>query len=169
MRSVIIKKLKNESFGRYGNFASLIQPEGDKIGIKPVEFFRDIIQQSLGSISNVSYSSCVVGKRPLVVDCTEVHDNCHETFICLDGDCLVHVAPACPKGDAPYDDIEVFFVPQGTLVNIKAGVWHHAPFAYNCNVAHVLCALPERTYATDTTLLEIPKDHQIAIEDVIEN
>ena len=168
MRKVKIKKLTEESFRRYGNFASLIQPGGDKIGEKPIEFFRDMVQQNLGSITNVSYSSCVVDKRPLVVDCTEVHDNCHETSICLDGDCLIHVAPACPKGDVPYDGIEVFFVPRGTLVNIKAGVWHHAPFAYNCDIAHVLCALPERTYATDSTVLEIPKDQQTVIEDIIE-
>ena len=168
MRRIIIRQLTQASFGRYGSFASLTRPEGDKIGDPPIEFFRDMIQQSLGNAASVSYSSCVVGQRPLVVDCTEVHDNCHESFICLDGECVMHVAPACPKGEVPYGHFEAFLIPRGTLVNIKAGVWHHAPFAYNCDVVHLLFALPERTYAIDTTVLSIPEQYQVIIENIVE-
>lgn len=168
MRRIMIRQLTLESFERYGSFASLIKPRGDKIGNPPIEFFQDMVQQSLGKATSVSYSTCVVGKRPLVVDCTEVHDNCHESFVCLDGDCVIHVAPACPKEVVPYEHFEAFLIPRGTLVNIKAGVWHHAPFAYNCNVAHLLFALPERTYAVDCTVISIPEEYQIIIENIVE-
>ena len=63
------------------------------------------------------------------------------------------------------DEVEVFLPPKGTLVNIKAGVWHCAGFPYRCDKVHILCALPERTYATDCTVIDIPKEHQIQIID----
>lgn len=166
MRQVKIKQLTVESFARYGTFASIIDAKGDKLGAPPVEFYRDLVQQDLGCASNVSYSACVVeSRKPWVIDTIESHDYCHETIICLDGDYLMHVAPATPKDKVVYDDIEVFLLPEGTVVNVKAGVWHYAGFPYNCDKVHIMCALPERTYEKDCCVVEIPKEHQIEIVD----
>jgi ureidoglycolate lyase len=165
MRSVGYKKLTVEAFARYGSFASVMEPEGDKLGAPPIEFYRDMVQQDLGCASVVSYSACVVGKRDWVIDCTESHDYCNETIICLDGDYLMHVAPACTKDEVPYDNIEVFLVPKGTVINVKKGVWHQAGFPYGCDKVHIMCALPERVYATDCFVLNIPKEHQIKVLD----
>jgi ureidoglycolate lyase len=165
MRKVGIKKLSKDAFERYGSYASIMEPEGDFIGSSPVIFYRDMFQQSLGCASRVSYSACIVEQRPNVIDCTESHDYCHETIICLDGDYLMHVAPASQKGNVPFDDIEVFLIPKGTAVSVKAGVWHQAGFPYKCDVVHILCALPERTYAVDCDFVEIPKDKQIEVVD----
>lgn len=148
MRSMGFKKLTTEAFARYGSFASILDAKGDKLGAPPVEFYRDMVQQSLGSATNVSYSACVIDKRPNIIDCIEAHNYCHETIICLDGDYLMHVAPACAKDELPFENIEVFLLPRGTVVNVKAGVWHQAGFPYKCDKVHILCALPERTYAT---------------------
>ncbi|MBT3320317.1 MAG: ureidoglycolate hydrolase [Clostridia bacterium] len=168
MRSVKIKKLTIEAFARYGTFASVMEPTGDKLGAPPVEFYRDMVQQDIGCGGVVSYSACVVGKRDWVIDCTESHDYCYETIICLDGDYLMHVAPACTKDELPYDNIEVFLVPKGTVMNVKKGVWHQAGFPYKCDKVHILCALPERAYATDCFVLNIPKEHQIKVLDEME-
>jgi len=165
MRKAGIKKLSKEAFSRYGSYASIMEPEGDYMGGGSVTFYRDMVQQSLGCASRVSYSACVIKKRDNIIDCTEAHDYCHETIICLDGDYLMHVAPATGKGDVPFDDIEVFLIPKGTVVNVNAGVWHQAGFPYKCDVVHILCALPERTYATDCDFVEIPKDKQIEVID----
>lgn len=165
MRKIGIKKLSKEAFERYGNYANFLDPQGDYIGNTPVTFYRDIIQQSLGYASRVSYSVCVVEQRPNIIDCTEIHNYCQETAICLDGDYLMHVAPAIEKGEVPFDDIEVFLIPQGTIVNVKAGVWHHAGFPYKCKKVHILCALPERTYSNDCNAIEIPKNKRIEIVD----
>ncbi len=164
MKQIGIRRLTAEAFARYGSFASILEPAGDKLGAPPVEFYRDMVQQSLGSATRVSYSACVVeNRKPHIIDCIEHHDSCHETILCLDGDYLMHVAPACPKDEVPYDRIEVFLLPKGTVVNVKAGVWHAAGFPYQCDKVHILCALPERTYAADCYVVNIPPEHQVEV------
>ncbi|MGI5918389.1 MAG: ureidoglycolate lyase [Christensenellales bacterium] len=166
MKKVGIRRLTKEAFARYGSFASILEPQGDKLGEPPVEFYRDMVQQSLGCATQVSYSACVVeARRPRIIDTVEYHDYCHETIICLDGDYLMHVAPACGKDEVPYDNIEVFLLPRGTVINVKAGVWHAAGFPYKCDKVHILCALPERTYATDCHVLKFPEEHKIEVVD----
>jgi ureidoglycolate lyase len=166
MKKTGIRKLTAEAFARYGSYASILEPSGDKLGAPPVEFYRDMVQQNLGRATQVSYSACVVdAKQPRIIDCVEYHDYCGEAIICLDGDYLMHVAPACGKDDLPYDSIEVFLLPRGTVVYVKPGVWHQAGFPYGCDQVHILCALPERTYVTDCVVLNIPEEHQIEVID----
>jgi ureidoglycolate lyase len=71
------------------------------------------------------------------------------------------VALATKKGDTPVDRIEVFRVPQGTLVTLRPGVWHHAPFAFECECVNVMVVLPERTYMNDCFVFIIPEEEQI--------
>ncbi len=165
MRKVGIKTLSKEAFDKYGSYASVLNPEGEYFGEEPVLFYRDMVQQSLGGAANVSYSACVVSQRPHIIENAEVHDYCHESIICLDGDYLMHVAPATSEKAIPYDKIEVFLIPKGTLINVKAGVWHQAGFPYQCEKVHILCALPERTYQSDCYFEAIPEDKQIQVLD----
>jgi ureidoglycolate lyase len=58
----------------------------------------------------------------------------------------------------------VFLVPKGTLVKIRQGVWHHAPFAFNCDFVNVLVVLPERSYANNCIVSIIPEAEQMEIE-----
>ena len=67
-------------------------------------------------------------------------------------------------GAIPLEEIEIFRVPQGTLISLRPGIWHHAPFTVNSECANVLIVLPERTYANDCTVYEIPEESQIEIE-----
>ncbi len=164
MKRLKAKELTRENFNTYGTFAHLINPKAVKIGDEPVEFFRDMAPLDLGINTKASFSVCRVLKRPPVVDMTEYHDGCGEGILPLDADVLIHVAPATPKGEIPLDRIEAFHVPKGTFVSLKAGVWHHAPFTVDSEVANVLIVLPERTYAVDCEVYEIPKDEQLEIE-----
>ncbi len=167
MRTVGIKKLTMEAFAPYGTFASVMAPIGPKMGEKPVEFFRDMVQQTLGAANMVSYSACVVEQRDWVVTNAEYHNQCCEAIIVLDGDYLAHFAPACPEGEEPFESIEVFLIPKGTMVVVRPGVWHQAGFPYGCGEVHILCALPERTYANDCVFMEIPENKRIRVEDRI--
>lgn len=167
MRSVGIKKLTLEAFAPYGAFASIMAPRGCKLGERPVEFYRDMVQQYLGVTNTVSYSACVVEQRDWVIANTEYHNHCSEAIICLDGDYLAHFAPACPEGVEPFENIEVFLVPRGTMVAVKPGVWHQAGFPYGCDEVHILCALPERAYANDCVCIDIPEDRKIRVLDEI--
>ena len=158
-----IKELSPESFAKYGSYANMINPRAEKLGDEPIEFFRDMVQLDLGTRTVASFSVCRVCKRPPVVDVTEFHNNCCEGVMPLDADALIHVAPATPAGEVPLDKIEIFRVPEGTFVSLRPGVWHHAPFAPNADVANVLIVLPERTYTIDCHVTEIPEKDRVEI------
>lgn len=163
MRKAEIKELTLENFLKYGTFANMINPKTIKIGSEPIEFYRDMASLKLGQNNLASFSVCRVTKREPVVDVTEYHTSCGEAILPLDSDVLIHVGPATPAGEIPYDRIEIFHVPKGTLVILNPGVWHHAPFAYNCDCANVLIVLPERTYANDCQVHELSSEKRIQV------
>jgi len=163
MRKEKVKELTLESFARYGSYANMINPQAEKLGDEPIEFFRDMVRLDLGSRTIASFSNCRVCKRPLIVDVTEFHSGNGEGILPLDADVLIHVAPATAIGEVPLDRIEIFQVPKGTFVALHPGVWHHAPFAYNTDVANVLIVLPERTYAIDCEVTEIAEENRVQI------
>jgi len=164
MRKVKIKELGLEDFRAYGSFANMIDPEAAYFGEEPIQFFRDMVQLDLGGKGTASFSICRVRERALVVEVTEYHSSCGEGILPLDSDVLIHVGPASRNDVVPLDEIEVFRVPRGTLVTLRPGVWHHAPLAFNSDKANVLIVLPERTYANDCTVFEIPEDKRTKIE-----
>lgn len=163
MPTVAITELSLEAFQPYGSFAAMLNPQTMHIGEPPIQFFRDMLPLNLAGSTIASFSVCRVESRPAVVDVTEYHSYCEEGIVPLDGDVLIHVAPATPNGVVPGDTIKIFRVPQGTMVTLRPGVWHHAPFAHGCDAVNVLIVLPERTYANDCTVVELSEDQQITI------
>ena len=166
MEHVTVQDLTFEAFNPYGTFASMLNPSAIKIGEEPIEFYRDMTQSDLGGSTKVSYSICRVLKRDPVVNVIEYHSTCGEGILPLDGDVVIHVAPATPNGEVPHDRIEVFRVPQGTLVTLRPGVWHHAPYADGCECVNVLIVLPERTYANDCVVVDLEPEEQVRIEGI---
>ena len=165
MRTVKARELCVEEFLPYGFYANMINPDTEKIGAAPIEFFRDLVQQNLGNTSIASFSVCRVEPRALVVDVTEYHTTTGEGILPLDHDVLIHVAPATPANNqVPLEKIEVFRVPQGTMVVLRPGVWHHAPFTVNEHPANVFIVLPERAYANDCKVFELQEQDRIIIE-----
>jgi len=163
MKEIAWKKLSVESFAKYGSYANMIDPVGPRLGAEPIEFFRDMVQSQLGAVPVASFGVCRVVKRPFVLDVSEYHDTCCEVILPQDGDVLMHVAPAVPEREFPYDQAEVFLVPRGTICCLRPGVWHHAPFAVSTRVVNCLIALPERTYANDCTVFPFPPDRHMRI------
>lgn len=163
MRKVKVKELSLAAFQEYGNFVGLANLKNYHFGEPPVEFFRDMLQQSLGGHDIVSYSANRIAQRPMIVTKSEFHSHTGEGLLPLDGDILIHAGPATRSHVFPANEIEIFHVPKLTLVTLKPGVWHHAPFAYKCDSVHVLIVLPERTYANDCTVLELKDDEKIEI------
>jgi ureidoglycolate lyase len=159
MRTVPITELSTEGFLPFGTYANLIDPDRLKIGSAPIEFFRDMVQQDLGGTAVASFSTCRVEPREKVIDVTECHSSTGEGILPLDGDVLIHVAPACPTdAGVPLDEVVVFRVPRGTMVVLRPGVWHHAPYSTTDRPANVLIVLPERTYANDCRVVELGND-----------
>jgi ureidoglycolate lyase len=163
MRAIPWRKLSREAFAPYGAYAAMIEPSGPRLGAEPIEFYRDMVQSQLGTSPVASFGVCRVVKRPLVLDVSEYHDTCCEVVLPLDGNILMHVAPATPTKEFPFDLVEVFFVPKGTLCCLRPGVWHHAPFALETRVVNCLIALPERTYVNDCKVYEFPPEQRLKI------
>lgn len=163
MKEITYKKLSLEGFAAFGTYSNMINPSAPKLGAEPIEFFRDMVQSQLGTVPVASFGVCRVLKRPFVMDVSEYHDTCCEIVLPLDGDVLMHVAPAGPEKEFPFDSAEVFLVPRGTICCLRPGVWHHAPYAFGAAVVNCLVALPERTYMNDCKVHQFPQDRHMKI------
>ena len=164
MKTVTVQALSVEAFLPFGYYANLIDPDTDKIGQVPTTFYRDMLQQDMGAATITSFSVVCVEHRETLIDVTEFHSRCGEGILPLDNDVLIYVAPATPPdAPVPLEKIRVFNVPQGTMIVLRPGVWHHAPFTLNGDVANALIVLPERAYANDCTVVELEAADQIKI------
>jgi ureidoglycolate lyase len=164
MRTVRTEALSAAAFLPFGNYANCFDPQGEYIGGEPIWFFRDLVQQSLGSATNASFSTCRVVPRPLVVTTLECHSFTGEVLLPLDEDVVIYVAPATPPAaPVPLDRLRAFDVPRGTLVALRPGVWHHAPLVRGTHPANVLVVLPERAYANDCSVVELAPDERVQI------
>jgi ureidoglycolate lyase len=163
MKQITYKSLSPEGFAKYGSYANMINPVWPKLGAEPIEFFRDMVQSQLGNVPIASFGVCRVVKRPFVMDVSEYHDTCCEIVLPLDGDVLMHAAPAVPEKEFPFDQAEVFLVPRGTIYCLRPGVWHHAPYAIRTEVVNCLIVLPERTYMNDCTAYPFPAGRHMNI------
>lgn len=163
MKKVKVQEL-SERFLLYGRHAQMVNPSAYHFGEPPVRFFRDLLPLNLGAAHLVSCSVCQVNRRPLVVSVTEYHSATGEGILPLDADVLIHVAPAFKPGPPPLDQLEVFRLPRGIMVALNPGVWHHAPMVVGADSASTLIVLPERTYANDCVVYQIPAGDQVEIE-----
>jgi ureidoglycolate lyase len=162
MQTAQVETLEPARFAPFGSYANLIQPVGPQIGASPITFFRDMLPLELAG-TNPSFSVCRVEPRAGVIDVMEYHSSTGEGILPLDGEVIVQVAPATPRDAAfPAEEVRVFRVPKGTMLCLRPGVWHHAPFTLEGTV-NVLIVLPERTYANDCTVLELTATQQIQI------
>lgn len=165
MRKVKAKELTLESFDKYGAFANMINPDGVSVGPSIHQFFCDHIVYYTASSSPVGLSTSRVEKRPVVVDTTEIHRNCGEVILPLDGDVYMHVGVRSDIDNPPVDDFEIFRLPKGVAAYFKPGTWHFAAFPCDQDAVNVLVLLPERTYANDCIVVHIPEEQQIVLED----
>jgi ureidoglycolate lyase len=163
MNTVSVQPLTAEAFQPFGSFANVLNPGAERFGKPPVEFYRDIIQQDVGA-ETASFSICRVEARPLVIAAAEYHNRCCEGILPIDNDVLIHVGPATPpSAPLPVDRLKVFRVPRGTLVVLRPGVWHLAPYTTNDEPANVLVVLPERTYANDCVVSRLDESQHLEI------
>lgn len=161
MQTIPVRALTLEAFQEFGTFTSLTDCRTSKIGSVPVEFFRDITGCNLGNICP-SFSVVKTWKREPVIDEAEQHFYTAEVLLPLDGDVVIFVAPSTNR-EVPYKEIQAFAVPKNTLVTVKPGVWHKAPFPVKEEVVHSLIILPERTYANDCLVASFPEEQKLRI------
>lgn len=161
MLKLKVKKLDREAFRPYGDYVELLRPDSF-YGDAPTMFTPDMLQLPLAQHDLASFSICRVAPRANVVEISEYHSAAWEGNIPLDGDIVVHVAPA-NRSQIEADKFEAFLIPKGTMVTFKPGVWHFAPYAVNGPVS-TLVVLPERTYANDCVVVKHTEEQKLEIE-----
>ena len=164
MKKIKFKELSLDDFKKYGSFSSLLNPGSTPFGDEKTGFYPDLIQHNLGNSRIASFSVCHITKvECAVIKSSEFHNYCNETIMPLNGEILMHVAPAISEGVVPVEKIEVFRIPVFTIVTVKPGVWHHIPFTYQCDSADIMVVLPERTYINDCYVCQIPAKDYIEV------
>lgn len=157
-----VKPLADEAFGQFGTFASLAPPTTTPLSQDAATaFWPDCTSlHNVGPVAtgSLSVGVCQVKWRPLKITVCEYHTWASEYILPIDGDIYLHLGPPTADDKIPVDDLEVFFVPRGTAVVLKPGVWHHAPFATRQEeTVNVQILLPPRTYANDCIVRELDK------------
>ncbi len=163
MKIIKVTELTPENFKKYGSYHAMIDPDAERLGPPPVEFYRDICRVNLGQNTTAALSVTRISQRPLVIEKLEYHNLTGEAFMPLDGEVYVHLAPAGKSSVVPYDNIKVFCIPKGTMVTIHPGVWHAAPFAAEQERVNVLNILPERTYENDCHMVIFSENEKLQI------
>ena len=159
MRKIKAKPITVENFKVFGSFTDFMNPEGYSLG----DFFQDRLLMHSSGQMQLAFSPLLVRKpEKMVVDTAEYHNLTQEGVLCLDDDVVVHVAPA---GKDPVPELtEAFLLPKGTMVLLNTGVWHLSAIPVNKELAHVMIALPERTYYNDCIVVNYPEEQWVEIE-----
>ncbi len=158
MRELKVKALQKETFCNYGDFYDLLSPSGYSLG----DFYHDRVPFPAPCGQQVAFSALVCSKRESnIIDSAESHSYATELLVPLDGDVIIHVAP--PSVIPVPELTEAFLVPKGTLVTLRVGVWHLAPFAVQDGNTHLLIGLPERTYKTDCEIATYEEDQYMIV------
>ncbi len=163
MRTITLTELTKENFEEYGTFTDLLNPRHPFYEVGQPQFYPDRTTVNLGKEGALGISVSQEFKRENIIEFAEIHQKTDEAFVCLDDDVIIYCAPASESEKIPLEYVQAFYVPKGTLVTIKQGVWHGSQFLQNQEVGHVLVLLPERTYAKDCIFTELGEDEQIKI------
>ena len=161
MKKIKVMPITRDAFAPFGEFYDMANPDGYALCGAIHKFYPDRLTTSCGG--RLAFSPLVV-KRPdrMVITEQEYHTTTEELIFPIDDDMILHVAPAS-GGAIVTDFAEAFLVPKGTLVKLKAAIWHLAPLPATKEQLTALIILPECTYANDCTVVQIPADMQFEI------
>jgi len=164
MKTIQVEPLTTERFLPFGRYASMIEPKGNSLGDPPIQFFGDMLQVDLGGNETLpSFGVCRCSPRELIIDQAEHHNRTCEVMLPIDQDVWVQLAPANAGAAPDFEKFRVFLVPKGTLLSLRPGVWHHAPFTIGKTPANVLIQLPERTYINDAICYTFSETERIQV------
>lgn len=157
------EELERSSFRKLGEFEDLLTAGDTCSGGKTEEgFFPDLLRLcNNGKDTSVSITR-VCGRNRTVASC-EIHSDCCEGILPLDGDVYIFAAP--PFWYMRLDQTRLFRVPKGTMVKLKPGVIHGAPVSVTGGPVNVLILLPERTYSNDCRFIQLEEKDRMTIED----
>ena len=163
MRVIKTQPLTKKDFAPYGEYYSMVKPDGYALCGELHSFYPDRVLSS--QCGNVGFSPIAV-KKPAQMKITQVeyHTTTNELIIPLNDDMIIHVAQPSAGKPIP-DQTKAFIVPKGTIVKMNACVWHLAPLPRRKDVLNAMIVLPECTYMNDCIVVDLKEDEQFIIED----
>ncbi len=161
MKTIKAEPLTYETFAPFGTFYSMTEPDSYALQGEIHRFYPDRIAESY--TGRIGFSPILV-KKPDVMQITqaEYHNTTPEMILPLNDDMIIHVAPASAGTPLP-EWTKAFIVPKGTLVKINTAIWHLAPLPVHVEELQAMIILPECTYATDCTVIDLKEDEQFEI------
>lgn len=147
MKKINVEMLTPEAFAPFGSYVSILSPQGPCLKGEFHTFYRDIALHYSDSGLPLGVSPLAVRNHGFVVDGVEWHNHSCEGILPLNDDAILHVTPA--GGEFDVTQTRAFFLPKGTYVSLRPGVFHLTPLPKEADVLHALILLPERTYAND--------------------
>lgn len=161
MRKVKAEPITNEAFAPFGQFYKMDKPEGYALCGEIHKFYPDRVVADCNH--RIGYSPIVVRKpEKMVITQQEYHTTTWEMILPLDGDMILHCAPAS-AGTVVTDCVKAFIVPKNTLVKMNSAIWHLAPLPVNNESLTAMIILPECTYANDCTVVDLSEEEQFEI------
>lgn len=161
MNKIKVQPITHEDFAPYGQFYTVDNPMGYALCGELHQFFPDRL--TADSLHRVGYSTILV-KKPerMVVTAVEYHTTTWEMILPLNGDMILHVAPA--SAGTPVTHLtKAFLVPKNTLIKMNAAIWHLAPLPANADELAAMIILPECTYVNDCTVVDLTPEQQFEI------
>ena len=164
MKTINAKPLTVEAFKQYGTFQNLLNNEDlAKSSLNKQGFFADLLTLNFGGNTLPTVSVCNVKRdEKNIIGFVEAHRYTCEGLLPLDTDVIIFVGKVV-RGVLSPDTIEAFHVPQGTFVKMEPLILHGRQFVTKAEEAHVLCLLPQRTYANDMMAQPLGDDDKIEV------
>lgn len=164
MKILTPEALDARSFRKLGEFVDLLAAADLDTGETAEErFFPDLLRLTNNG-KDVCLSITRVRGRPGKITTAELHSDCCEGILPLDGDVYLYAAP--PFWYPKLEETRLFRVPKGTLVKLKPGVIHGAPISVTGAPVNVLILLPERTYSNDCQFMDLEEEKQMTVAEV---
>jgi len=162
MKKLKIETLSKETFHEFGSFADMLHPEGIQSGKAPAIFWPDKVVANFHLEDRVAFGVSNVNPRPMVIERMEIHEHTCEIIMPLDQDVALFVAPPMRIVNVDENCAKAFLVPKGTMVCLRPGVLHCAPFTLG-EEAHTLIVLPELNYRTDLILEPLEGENRLEL------
>jgi ureidoglycolate hydrolase len=162
MRKIKVEPLTREAFAPFGEYYAMTAPEGYSLNGELHRFFPDRLTESYNN--RLAFSPILVKKpEKMLITQLEYHTTTPEMILPLNGDMIIHVAPAS-NGTPVTDFTRAFLVKQGTLVKIRSAIWHLAPLPAEVEELSAMIILPECTYCNDCKVVDLKEEEQFLIE-----
>ncbi|WP_077341823.1 ureidoglycolate lyase [Pseudocolwellia agarivorans] len=153
-----IENVSKEVFQSYGQLIEMPVKDDPTIAVENVTFWK---QQAMFSIKGETEVGVLkIKKQDMVFDQLENHFKTATGIICLDGDCVIAVAP--PSDDIPnVDTLKAYTIPQGQLFVLAEKCWHSATYPIDKDEITLLIIFQKDALDNDTVFEDISESVEL--------